>query len=112
LAELPTGGRTPLAAGITAALDVATSGGPGAAHRPLLVVITDGRATQGPAGADPVDAALAAADVVRRRGVSAVVVDAESGSDGPRLGLAVALATAMGARYLTLSDFTIDALRS
>src|SRR5262249_4148385 len=42
LAELPTGGRTPLAAGIDAALSVAATGGTAAVHRPLLVVITDG----------------------------------------------------------------------
>ena len=47
LAELPTGGRTPLAAGILAALDLATAPGRSAAHRPLLVLFTDGRATSG-----------------------------------------------------------------
>ncbi|HSS11627.1 MAG TPA: VWA domain-containing protein, partial [Acidimicrobiales bacterium] len=85
LRELPTGGRTPLAAGIRAALDVATSPhGRSASHEPLLVLVTDGRATSGPEGIDPVVAARAEADAVRRRGVSAVVVDAE---DGPtRLG--------------------------
>ncbi|HEX3542377.1 MAG TPA: AAA family ATPase [Acidimicrobiales bacterium] len=115
LTELPTGGRTPLAAGIGAALDVATAaGGPSAAHRPLLVLVTDGRATAAGLGAgagldeDPLAAALAAADAVRRRRVSAVVVDAE---DGPtRLGLARSLAEAMGARYLTLPELTAGAL--
>jgi magnesium chelatase subunit D len=110
LRDLPTGGRTPLAAGIDAAVQLATAGGPAAVHRPLVVLITDGRATDAPDGADPVDAALAAAARVRRRGVAAVVVDAEG--SGPRLGLARTVADAMGARYLTLTDFTIDALRS
>jgi magnesium chelatase subunit D len=110
LRDLPTGGRTPLAAGIDAALQLATAGGPAAVHRPLVVLLTDGRATAGPDSVDPVDAALAAAARVRRRGVAAVVVDAEG--SGPRLGLARTLAEAMGARYLTLTDFTIDALRS
>jgi magnesium chelatase subunit D len=110
LRDLPTGGRTPLATGIDAALQLATAGGPAAIHRPLVVLITDGRATAGPHGVDPVDAALAAAVGVRRRGVAAVVVDAEG--SGPRLGLARSLADAMGARYLTLADFTVDALRS
>jgi magnesium chelatase subunit D len=110
LHDLPTGGRTPLAAGIDAALQMATAGGSAAVHRPLIVLITDGRATAGPEAVDPVDAALAAAARVRRRNVPAVVVDAEG--SGPRLGLARAVADAMGARYLTLTDFTIDALRS
>ena len=73
------------------------------------MLVTDGRATSGPAGADdPVAAALAAAGDVRRRGVTAVVVDAE---DGPtRLGLAASLADAMGARYLTVPELTAGAL--
>ncbi len=110
LAELPTGGRTPLAAGIAAALDVATAPARAATHRPLLVLVTDGRATSGPDGTDPVAAAEHAAGAVRRRRVDAVVIDAE---DGPtRLGLARGLAEAMGGRYLTvpeLSSGTIDA---
>jgi magnesium chelatase subunit D len=114
LADLPTGGRTPLAAGIDAALAVAATGGTAAVHRPLVVVITDGRATVGPEGASPVDAARAAAERVRRRGIEAVVVDAEVTGRAvtPRLGLAAKLADAMGARYLPLSDLTADAIRS
>src|SRR5262249_18274588 len=45
LRDLPTGGRTPLAAGIDAAFQLATAGGPAAVHPPLGVLITDGRAT-------------------------------------------------------------------
>ncbi|MCU1460051.1 MAG: uncharacterized protein JWO37_126, partial [Acidimicrobiales bacterium] len=107
LAELPTGGRTPLAGGIAAALAVATSSAPD--REPLLVLVTDGRATAAPAGSDdPIAAAMAAASEVRRRGIAAVVVDAE---DGPtRLGLAAQLATAMGARYLTVPELTAGAL--
>jgi magnesium chelatase subunit D len=118
LGELPTGGRTPLAAGIGAALELAVAAGRGSdasggagegAHRPLVVLVSDGRATSAPDGADPVQAAQEAAAAVRRRGVPAVVVDAEGG-DGPRLGLAADLAAAMGARYLTLADLSAGAL--
>lgn len=101
LTALATGGRTPLAAGISAALDVAASA---AAHRPLLVLVTDGRATAAPAGQDPLAAARAAAGMVRRRGVPAVVVDVEHGS--LRLGLAAELAAAMGARILTVDELS------
>ena len=100
LTELPTGGRTPLAAGITAGLDLALRAH--GEHRPLLVLVTDGRHTEGP---DPTEAAV----LVRRRGVPAVVVDAEDSR--PRLGLARPLADAMGARYLTLPELTPEALR-
>ena len=107
LADLPTGGRTPLAAGILAALDVA-SGPVSTTHRPLLVLLTDGRATAAPSGQDPLGAARAAADLVRRRGVAAVVVDVE---DGPnRLGLAAELALIMGARSMTIPDLSTQTL--
>src|SRR3954454_25138374 len=61
LTELPTGGTTPLAAGITAALDVIATA-KSSTHRPMLVLVSDGRAT---AGDDAVKAPEAAA--ARRR---------------------------------------------
>jgi magnesium chelatase subunit D len=106
LADIPTGGRTPLSAGIDAALKVAVDPGRLATHRPLLVLITDGRATSAPAGADPVDAALKAASSVRSRGLDSVVIDVEGAGSGPRLGLAVRIASAMGARHLPIKDLS------
>jgi magnesium chelatase subunit D len=105
LTELPTGGRTPLASGIHAALTLAQH----PADRPLLVLVSDGRATAGPDGQDPLVAAKEAAAEVRRRKVPAVVVDAEDGHT--RLGLAAELAEAMGARYLTLPQLTAASVR-
>jgi magnesium chelatase subunit D len=107
LAELPTGGRTPLGPGISTALEVALSAA-GPTHRPLLVLFSDGRATAAADGLDPWQAAEAAAARVRKQGVDAVVVDAEGG--GRRLGLARRLADAMGARYLGLSELSAGAL--
>jgi magnesium chelatase subunit D len=115
LGELATGGRTPLAAGIAAALGLAGparqavgAGGADDRHRPLIVLISDGRATAAPDGVDPVKAALEAAAAVRRRRVPAVVVDAEEGPG--RLGLAGQVAEAMGARHLRLDELSADAL--
>ena len=105
LTDLPTGGRTPLAAGIHTALTLAQHPG----DRPLLVLVSDGRATAGPDGQDPLVAAKEAAAEVRRRKVPAVVVDAEDGHT--RLGLAAELAEAMGARYLTLPQLTAASVR-
>ena len=75
--------------------------------RPLLVLLSDGRATAGPDGPDPLVAAKEAAAEVRRRKVPAVLVDAE---DGP-LGLAAELAEAMGASYLTLPQLSAASVR-
>jgi len=105
LAELATGGRTPLAAGITTALGLA--GRP--EDRPLLVLVSDGRATAGPEGADPLVTAKEAAAEVRRRGIPAVVIDAEDGHT--RLGLAVELAAAMGGPCLSLSELNATTVR-
>ncbi len=107
LTDLRTGGRTPLAAGLERALEVAATAVPGG-HRPLLVVVSDGRATSAPAGQDALEAALEAAAAIRRQGVPAVVLDAESG--GTRLGLAGKLADAMGADLLALPEVTTTAL--
>lgn len=105
LAELPTGGQTPLAAGLLTALEVATSPGRAASYFPLIVVITDARATSGP---DAVESATAAAGLVRRSGVTAVVIDVEGagGGNGTRLGLAADLASTMGASYVSVTDLT------
>jgi magnesium chelatase subunit D len=95
LADLHTGGTTPLAAGLRTALDLAVRqpGADARAHA-VVVVVTDGRAT-GPAEGDPVDEALAAGRAIRAAGVAALVLDAETGT--PRLGLAARLADAMAA---------------
>jgi magnesium chelatase subunit D len=96
LASMPTGGKTPLVAGLTeahATLRRERLRDP--QRRPLLVVVTDGRHT---AGGDPQAAALR----LRRDGIASVVVDCESGP--VRLRLAGALAQALGAEYLSLDD--------
>ncbi len=115
LAALPTGGRTPLAAGIVAALDLVTAPARAATHRPVLVLITDGRATFAPSGVDPVAAAGSAADAVRRAGVQSMVIDVEGAPDaasrGPGLGLARDLAARMGGRHIPLAALTPAALR-
>jgi magnesium chelatase subunit D len=100
LAELRTGGRTPLAAGLQQA--VRTLHGErrrDARRRPLLVVVTDGRATSGP---DPLTVAPALA------GIASVVVDCESGP--VRLGLARRLAGALQADCVPLD--ALDSFRS
>ena len=96
LATMPTGGQTPLTAGLTeahATLRRERMRDP--QRRPLLVVVTDGRHT---AGGDPQAAALR----LRHDGIASVVVDCESGP--VRLRLAGALAQALGGEYLGLDD--------
>lgn len=71
------------------------------ARRPLVVIVTDGRATHG-----SVDDALRAATLLRE--AASVVVDCESGP--VRLGLAARLAERLGAELVRLEDLPADGL--
>ncbi len=96
LASLPTGGRTPLAAGLAKAARVlAAERLRDPRRRALLVVVTDGRATSG----SDADLARAAATLA---GVASVVVDCESSV--LRLGLAERLAILLAADRFSLDE--------
>ncbi|MFE4410049.1 putative cobaltochelatase [Streptomyces sp. NPDC056821] len=106
LESLPTGGRTPLAAGLLRAhevLRVERLRDP--ARRALVVVVTDGRATGGP---EPVALAGRAARLFAAEGVASVVVDCESGP--VRLGLAGQLAGELGGSAVTLDELRADSI--
>ncbi|MDT0188075.1 VWA domain-containing protein [Microbacterium sp. ARD31] len=106
LADLPAGGRTPLAEGLLQAAEVLRvekvrdSG-----RRPLLIVITDGRATH---GADAVRRSRQAAHWIAEQQTTAIVVDCEQGP--MRMGLAGQLAVAMQATHLPLSEVSAQVL--
>jgi magnesium chelatase subunit D len=106
LDALPAGGRTPLAEGlICAAETLRIERVKDPRRRPLLVVVTDGRATY---GADPVGRSRQAADHLRQLGIASVVVDCETGRF--RLGLAEALSLRLGADHVTVSDVAAGAI--
>jgi magnesium chelatase subunit D len=106
LLDLPAGGRTPLAEGLLEAarvLELERVRDP--RRRPLLVVVTDGRATSGP---DAVSRSRTAGAHLAARGIATVVVDCE---DGPlRLGLATGLATALRAEHVRVTEVSAAAL--
>ncbi|MGH9843216.1 MAG: ABC transporter substrate-binding protein [Blastocatellia bacterium] len=96
LAELPTGGRTPLAEGLKRArLIIERQARKGERVRPFLVVVTDGRATVPETGA--FEAALAEAAHLRRMQVRGLCIDMET--NRLRFGQACALAQALNATY-------------
>ena len=108
LDDLPAGGRTPIAEGLVEAARVLRRERlRDPKLRPLLVVVTDGRAT---GGRGAVGRAMSAADHVAGLGVTTVVVDSESGP--MRLGLAADLAARLGADHLPVSEVSADALGS
>jgi magnesium chelatase subunit D len=108
LAQLRTGGRTPLAGGLLrarAVLRVERLRDP--RRRALLVLLTDGRATVAARpGGDPVADACRAAGLLAADGVATIVVDCESGP--VRLGLAARMAAAARGVTLGLAELSAD----
>ena len=108
LRDLPSGGRTPLAEGLLCAaetLRLERIRDP--RRRPLLVLITDGRATSGP---DAVTRSRQAAERLRRTGVASVVIDCETGR--LTLGLAAALSDHLGAQHVPVGEVAADQVLS
>ena len=127
LADLPHGGRTPLAEGLLLAHDTLRLERLRDPHRrALLVVVTDGRATSGrdavsrasliphilleelgmPFELKYVDRAVAAH--LRSGGADSVVLDCEVGRF--RLGLAARLAAQLGATHLPVGELAASAI--
>ncbi|WP_406204768.1 putative cobaltochelatase [Kitasatospora sp. NBC_01560] len=108
LETLPTGGRTPLAAGLLRAHEVLRVERMRDPHRrPLLVVVTDGRAT---GSRDAVAQSHRAAGLLAAQGVASVVLDCEAGP--VRLGLARTLAGQLGASAVTLDELRAEGVAS
>jgi len=108
LDDLPTGGRTPLAEGLLQAVEtlrIEHIRDP--RRRPLLVVVTDGRATS---GADALERARAVASHLADTGVASLVVDCESGAI--QLGLARQLAEVLNAEHVPVAEVSAEALTS
>jgi len=104
LRTLPTGGRTPLPAGVCRGLELVRS------ERlkngnviPVLVLVTDGRGNV-PLRDDVLSDLAGCAREIRRRALRAVIIDAEHGQ--VRLGLAARLAADCSARYHRLDDLS------
>ena len=107
MAAMRTGGRTPLADGLLLARrTLAAERVRDPRRRPLVVLLTDGRATVPTRpGGDPVADACRAAGLLAADGVHTVVVDCESGF--VRLGLAGRVAAAAGAPVVTVDELTV-----
>ncbi|MDX8033789.1 putative cobaltochelatase [Lentzea sp. BCCO 10_0856] len=107
LKKMRTGGRTPLADGLLKAhrvLEIERLRDP--RKRPLVVLLTDGRATSSGLGGDPMKDALKAAGLLEQTAV--VVVDCEQGHI--RLGLAQKIAEALQGTCVRLDQLSADHL--
>ncbi len=110
LATMPTGGRTPLAKGLLKAgdvLDMLYRQDP--LQDPVLIVITDGRATTPLVpGGDATAEAMHEAERIAKRNLPAAVIDTENGF--VKLGLAKKLAKKMDAGYFRVDKLSEDSL--
>lgn len=102
LAEMPTGGKTPLADGLALSLQtLALLNKRDSELEPILIVVTDGRANAVHEGEkEPVAAAINIAEKIAKAKITSVVIDTES--DFIKLGIAKKLAATMQANYYTL----------
>ncbi len=111
LAEMPVGGRTPLSAALASAhqqvknyllRDISA--------RPIVIIITDGKANVSMGEANPVEEALEfAGKIITDQRTSYIVVDTEE--TGPvHFGLAARLAGALNAGYFRIEDLKSEQL--
>ncbi|MBI4966289.1 MAG: magnesium chelatase subunit D family protein [Desulfomonile tiedjei] len=111
LKELPVGGKTPLAAGLhkgQALLRNVLLKDP--ACKPILIILTDGKANESVGKGDPFWEALSVAKgIALDKRVKSIVVDAEE-DRGFRYGLSARLAEVLHADYFTIKDLRADTL--
>jgi magnesium chelatase subunit D len=131
LTWLASGGTTPLSIGLFAAvrtLEVEQVRDPG--RKPLLVLLTDGRANVAYVGGEPLDEAVRVGKIIRRMRVTSLVIDTDRMMMGPAAlrasmeatektkktrgifsgGPAKTVADAMGAKYLSLAEMSQAAI--
>jgi len=127
LTWLASGGTTPLSIGMFAAvktLETEQVRDPG--RKPLLVLITDGRANVAYFGGEPLEEAVRIGKMIRRMGVTSLVIDTDRVMMGPAAlrqameatekqsrtrgifsgGPAKTVSDAMGAKYLSLAEMS------
>ncbi len=109
LANLATGGTTPLAQGIRKSLEICKDG-LSKKYQPFIVVISDAKATWSANGLDPMQEALLAGEEVRRCKIPCSVIDTEQSSF--KLAMASKLATSMGASYIHLDEVKSESIAS
>lgn len=109
LSGIPTGGKTPLAGGLSCGLSLLMR------ERlrdrdilPYLVLISDGKGNIALSGGDPRAEALEIAGTIREKDIPALVIDTERGLIS--FGLAKELAGRLGARYVRLDEITADGI--
>ena len=111
LAKLPTGGRTPMAHGLSLGLEcIKDYKKRNKEVIPLLTLISDGRANVPLNGGDPVEESKLVAREIRRAGVKAVAIDTERGFLS--FGLVKQICDEMNGHYLRLEELSAAPIAS
>ena len=111
LAQLPTGGRTPMAHGLNVGLETIKD----CMRRdketiPLMVLVSDGRANVPLNGGDPVEEAKRVAHAIGSAGIKSIAIDTER--DFITFGLVKQICAAMDGEYLQLEELSAAPLAS
>ena len=105
--QLPVGGKTPLAHGLSKGLEVIRRELMINHHTiPRMVLISDGKANVSMGSGSPLDDAKEMAAHIREDGISSFVIDSEQGFIS--FGLAHQISHEMGAKYLRLEDLQAE----
>ncbi len=103
LKTLPTGGKTPLSAGLLKGYEmIKTAQKKNPDMLPIIVLVSDGRTNAAINGGDPLEEAVEIAQKIQKEGIRSIVVDTEQ--DFIKLGIAKDIANALGARYYKLEE--------
>jgi len=109
LTALPTGGRTPLAAGLNMAFDVVKAGKiKDKDMLPVIVLISDGRATYSDQGEDAFEEAMKSAGRIRAEKIKTIVIDTDQSFI--KLNLAEKLAVQMDADRYQIEELQANSL--
>jgi magnesium chelatase subunit D len=111
LSILPTGGRTPMAHGLTLGLETIQDYVKRDKEAiPLLALVSDGRANVSLNGGDPVEEAKMVAREIGCAGVKAIAIDTERGFI--TFGLVKQICDEMKGRYLRLEELSAEPIAS
>jgi len=103
LKNLPTGGKTPLSAGLFKGYEILKAAKKKDPEMvPVLVLVSDGRTNSSVNNGDPYEEAIEIANKIASENIQSIVIDTEQ--DFIKLGLANNIAKAMNAQYYKLED--------
>ena len=106
---IPTGGKTPLSKGLMVANEIIMKERRQDLRiKPMLIVISDGRANVSDPGNKPMDEVAMISAQIRAEEIPCLVIDSEAGAI--TLGFAKKLAAGLDARYMRLEDLRADTL--